>query len=160
MQVNLGLDIGDLMAHLCEQAASFLADEAGFAVSGPPEQEPNRLQSLVSSLAIEGALEGTIYLSAGEHTVTEMMRRLLSEETPPGEPAVLLRDTLSETLNVVVGKAAKSLDELGLRINLSAPCSLDRDSEQVQALVIENISHKRVLHTKSGPVVLLYMVRN
>ena len=99
-------------------------------------------------------------MSASERTVTEIMRRLLGADTPPMELELLLRDTLSETLNVIVGQAAKSLDEIGLRIGLSAPRSLDRDSEQVQALVLGKMSYERVLHTKSGPVVLLYMERN
>lgn len=156
MNVDIGPDIDNLMGLVGEQAESFLTDEIGLTVSAPPESGAARLYALVSSVPVSGALDGAIFLSASECTVLEIARRLLGAEITEDEKPLLLEDTLTEVLNMIVGKATRALAEIGLRINVAAASPVNNNELRARELGAGSVSRGHTIHTESGPVVLLY----
>lgn len=142
--------IGNLMVRVVDQAVSFLTREVGLEVGPAGVSGFTKEYGFASALTIEGALEGDIYLSAGEATTSEIMQRFLGEDVAPDDRELMLQDTVCEVLNMIIGNATQRLDEDGFRIVLTAPHPADPGALSSPSV------HRRVLSTPTGPVMLAY----
>jgi CheY-specific phosphatase CheX len=98
-------------------------------------------------------MEGTLFLSATEGAISEIIRRLIGEISVEEEPA-LLPDALNELLNVIVGNTTRSLDEIGMRIEVSAPEVVCGAGNPGRAAGVEE--HQKTIETESGPLHLSF----
>jgi chemotaxis protein CheX len=112
------------------------------------EEEAYRRKGVAAVITIRGDIEGRVIFDMASSTAVNMAAKLAGE--PMEESAELVRETIFELANQIIGNAVTSLNDGGFRFHITPPelHSAERGatgSEDTEALVI-------CLDTPSGSV--------
>ncbi len=112
------------------------------------EEEAYRRKGVAAVITIRGDIEGRVIFDLAPSTAVSMAAKLAGE--PVEESAELVRETIFELANQIIGNAITSLNDAGFRFHIAPPDlhSAERGaagSEDTEALVI-------CLDTPSGSV--------
>lgn len=149
------LRIQELMECVYHQALRLLDEWIGVewaAVAGEDTGPPVR-RPLVSVFPIEGSVEGRITLRAEEEAVRALMRAMIGEPGPEEDHGPLLRETVAEVLNIVIGNSTLPLRQRGLPINVFPPYAEGCGAEDGRG---EEPDYQRRIDTAAGPMILSF----
>jgi chemotaxis protein CheX len=83
------------------------------------EEETYRRKGVAAIIEINGDIEGRIILDTNPKTATQIAAHLAGGEVQPSED--LVRETVCELANMVIGNAVTSLNDQGFRFKISPP---------------------------------------
>jgi CheY-specific phosphatase CheX len=149
------LRIEQLMTIVHIEALRLLDDWIGVP-SGPApphKADASGRQPLVSLFPVEGSVHGMIALSGEESAVRAIMHKLIGEPASDEDQEELLRETLVEILNIMVGNAMQSLRQQGLSIKMFPPYANAAGSGD--SLFAESVYTRRI-DTLAGSMVLTF----
>jgi chemotaxis protein CheX len=103
------------------------------------EEEGYRRKGVAGMVALSGDIEGRIILDLEPQTAVRVASHYAGAELP--ESDALIKETIFELANQVVGNAVCALNDQGFRFRVHPPMLLtseegDRTSEDVEALMI------------------------
>ena len=103
------------------------------------EEEAYRRKGVAATIAVTGDIEGRIIFDVDPQTAMRVARRFAGEELPESED--LMRETVCELANQVIGNAVTSLNDQGFRFRVHPPEvhtaeKGHRSSEDTEALVM------------------------
>jgi chemotaxis protein CheX len=103
------------------------------------EEEAYRRKGVAGMIALTGDIEGRIILDMEPQTAVRVASHYAGEELP--ESNALIKETIYELANQVVGNAVCALNDQGFHFRVHPPVLLtaqegDRTSEDVEALMI------------------------
>src|SRR5437868_339837 len=103
------------------------------------EEETYRRKGVAALVEIAGDIEGRIILDTDPATAIHIARRLAGEDIESSDD--LVRETVCELANMVIGNAVTSLNDQGFRFKISPPQAHTAEqglsgSEETEALVM------------------------
>jgi len=103
------------------------------------EEETYRRKGIASLIEITGDIEGRIILDTDPETAMHIARHLAGGEVESSDD--LVRETICELANMVIGNAITSLNDQGFRFKISPPAAHTAEhglsgSEETEALVM------------------------
>ena len=119
------------------------------------DEQTYRRKGLAALVSINGDIEGRVIFDLDQPTAARVAAALAGEPIE-GSPEIL-RDTIFELANLVIGNAVTSLNDQGFRFHISPPLEHTHDygvsgSEDTEALVM-------CFGTSSGPVFMNIAMR-
>ena len=103
------------------------------------EEDAYRRKGVAGMISLSGDIEGRIILDLEPHTAVRVASHYAGAELPESDS--LIRETIFELANQVVGNAISALNDQGFHFRVHPPVLLtadegDRSSEDVEALMI------------------------
>jgi chemotaxis protein CheX len=103
------------------------------------EEETYRRKGIAAIIEINGDIEGRIIFDTDRSTATEIARHLAGGEVESSDD--LVRETVCELANMVIGNAITSLNDQGFSFKIAPPAAHTSDqglggSEETEALVM------------------------
>ncbi|HEU5231771.1 MAG TPA: chemotaxis protein CheX [Terriglobales bacterium] len=103
------------------------------------EEETYRRKGVAAQIEIAGDIEGRIILDTDSQTAMHLAKHLAGGEVQPSDE--LVRETVCELANMVIGNAITSLNDQGFRFKISPPEVHTAEqglsgSEETEALVM------------------------
>ncbi|MBV9340402.1 MAG: chemotaxis protein CheX [Acidobacteria bacterium] len=103
------------------------------------EQEAYRRKGVAATIALTGEIEGRVIFDLAPESAARIASRFAGSELP--ESDALVRETVCELANQVIGNAVSSLNDQGFRFRVHPPqlhTSADgpRSTEDTEALVL------------------------
>ena len=103
------------------------------------EEEAYRRKGVAGMVALTGDIEGRIVLDLDSHTAVRVASHYAGAELPESDS--LIKETIFELANQVVGNAVSALNDQGFHFRVHPPSLVtaeegDKTSEDVEALII------------------------
>ncbi|MGE5072478.1 MAG: chemotaxis protein CheX [Anaerolineae bacterium] len=119
------------------------------------DEEAYRRKGVAALISVSGDIEGRIIFDVDPKTAMRMACRFAGQELPESED--LMRETVCEIANQVIGNAVTSLNDQGFHFRVHPPElhtseQGDKSSEDTEALVL-------CIETKSGKVFMNVAMR-
>jgi len=119
-----------------DAAVSVLDDWVGIAADTSVSRQygtSDPLYPLVSMFPIDGAVSGVIALSGEGPAVRAIVRSVVAEPISDPQVEELMADALTETFNIIIGRATESLRQRGLPIDIFPPYASPAEQQMIRS---------------------------